>query len=144
MRAARAAIDASGIPVVLTGRCEAFLVGDRDPLRTALDPLVAYADAGAECLFAPGVREPADIAVLVRAVAPRPLNVLVSAPAPGLSMARLADLGVRRVSVGSALARVAWGGFMRAARALAEEGSFEGLGAAAPFAELNALFRARA
>jgi 2-methylisocitrate lyase-like PEP mutase family enzyme len=141
VRAARAAIDASGVPVVLTARCEAWLVGDPDAARTALDRLVAFADAGADCLFAPGVREPEAIAALVKAVAPRPVNVLVSSPSPSLTVPRLAELGVRRVSVGSALARVAWGGFMRAARALADEGSFAGLADAAPFAELDRVFR---
>jgi 2-methylisocitrate lyase-like PEP mutase family enzyme len=140
VRAARAAIDASGISVVLTARCEAWLVGDSDPLRTALDRFAAYAEAGADCLFAPGVRDPGEIAQLVRAAAPRPVNVLMSAPVDGLSQRRLEDLGVRRISVGSALARVAWGGFIRAAQALAA-GSFGGLADAAPFAELNHAFR---
>ena len=139
VRAARAAIDASGVPVVLTARCEAWLVGADQPLRLALDRLVAFAVAGADCLYAPGVREVGAIEEIVRAVAPKPVNVLVSAPIAGWSMARLAELGVRRVSVGSALARAAWGGFMRAARTLAG-GSFEGFEGAATFAELNALF----
>jgi 2-methylisocitrate lyase-like PEP mutase family enzyme len=143
IRAARSAIDASGRGVLLTGRCEAFLVGEPDPLRVVLRRLPAYAAAGAECLFAPGISEPAAIAELVREVAPRPVNVLVSSPVPGLTVARLADLGVRRVSVGSALARVAWGAFLRAARTLAENGTFDGLSEAAPFAELNAMFRGR-
>jgi 2-methylisocitrate lyase-like PEP mutase family enzyme len=139
IRAARAAIDASGAPVVLTARCEAWLVGAADPMKTALYRLVAFADAGADCLFAPGVRDPDTIRALVQAVAPKPLNVLVSAPAPGLTLARFEDLGVRRISVGSALARVAWGAVMRATQQL-EQGSFEGLAGAAPFAELEALF----
>ncbi|MFL5385760.1 MAG: oxaloacetate decarboxylase [Longimicrobiaceae bacterium] len=140
VKAARAAIDASGVPVVLTARCEAWLVGHPDPFRTSLDRLAAYAEAGADCLYAPGVRDPEEIGAIVHAVAPLPVNVLMSAPVPGLTFARLAELGVRRVSVGSALARVAWGAFMRAAQGLAA-GSFDGLGGAAPFAELNALFR---
>jgi 2-methylisocitrate lyase-like PEP mutase family enzyme len=143
VRAARAAIDASGSGVVLTARCEAWLVGDRDPAGTARQRLVAFAEAGADCLFAPGVREPELIAELVRAVAPRPLNVLVSAPGGGLDVRRLADLGVRRISVGSALARVAWGAFARAARRLADHGSFDGLADAMRFDELDALFGAR-
>jgi 2-methylisocitrate lyase-like PEP mutase family enzyme len=142
VRAARAAIDASGIPVVLTARCEAWLVGHPDPARVALARLVAFAEAGADCLYAPGVRDPQEIAAMVKAVAPRPVNVLVSAPGP-LSVARLADLGVRRISVGSALARVAWGAFIRAARGIATAGSFDGLGDAAPFGELNGLFQGR-
>jgi 2-methylisocitrate lyase-like PEP mutase family enzyme len=142
LRGARAAIDASGSGVVLTARCEAWLVGAPDPKRIALDRLVAFADAGADCLFAPGVRDLATIGEIVRAVAPKPVNVLIGAPAPGLSLKRLADLGVRRVSVGSALARVAWGAFLAAARSLAEEQSFDAL-TGAPFAELNALFEGR-
>jgi len=140
VRAARAAIDGSGTGALLTARCEAYLVDDPDPQRTALDRLVAYAEAGADCLFAPGVREPDAIRAMVQAVAPRPLNVLVSRPVPGLDVARLAELGVRRISVGSALARVAWGAFARAARAIADTGSFELLGDAMSFDELETLF----
>ena len=143
IRAARAAIDASGLPVVLTARCEAFLVGSPDPLRTALERLRAYADAGADCLFAPGVKEPDQIDRIVNAVAPKPVNVLISSPSPVLSVSRLAELGVRRISLGSALARVAWGAFLRAARAIASTGSFEPLADAAPFAELDAMFNDR-
>lgn len=140
IQAARAAIDAAGSEVVLTGRCEAWLLGQPEPRRTVLDRLVAYADAGADCLFAPGVRDPADIEAIVKAVHPKTVNVLVSAPIPGVSVARLAELGVRRVSVGSALARAAWGGFIRAARELAEAGTFEALADAVPFPELNRFF----
>src|SRR5215213_7845811 len=140
VRAARAAIDASGVPVVLTARCEAWLVGAPDPARTSIDRLTAYAEAGADCLYAPGVRDPGEIEAIVLAVAPLPVNVLVSAPSAALSLARLEDLGVRRVSVGSALARVAWGAFMRAAQGLAA-GSFDGLADAVPFAEINGIFR---
>jgi 2-methylisocitrate lyase-like PEP mutase family enzyme len=142
VRAARRAIDASGVPVVLTARCEVWLAGGADPMRVATDRLVAFAEAGADCLFAPGVRDPSLIATLVKAVAPKPLNVLVSAPGDGLTVRQLADVGVRRVSVGSALARVAWSAFMRAARSIADTGEFEALTGAAPFAELNALFGA--
>lgn len=141
VRAARAAIDASGVPVVLTARCEAYLVGDPDAARVSLDRLVAYADAGADCLYAPGVRDAGEIATIVGAVTPKPVNVLVSAPIPGLSFERLAELGVRRISVGSALARVAWGAFIRAARQMADTGSFDGLRDGAAFGELNDLFR---
>jgi 2-methylisocitrate lyase-like PEP mutase family enzyme len=139
VRAARAAIDISGVPVVLTARCEAWLVGHPDASRVTLRRLVAFAAAGADCLYAPGVKDLDEIARIVKAVAPRPVNVLVSAPSGDLTLSRLADLGVRRISVGSALARVAWGGFMKAAQGMAE-GSFEGLAGAAPFAELNGLF----
>jgi 2-methylisocitrate lyase-like PEP mutase family enzyme len=142
IRASRKAIDATGIPVVLTARCEAALLGVNDPMSVVLDRLVAYAEAGADCLFAPGLRRPEDIARVVAAVAPKPVNVLVASPTPALSVARLADLGVRRISVGSALARVAWGAFMRAARAIATTGSFEALGDAASFVELNTIFGA--
>ena len=140
VRAARMAIDATGIPVVLTARCESWLVGSPDAGRTALDRLVAFADAGADCLFAPGVRDPDMIFAIVKAVAPKPVNVLISSPVPGLTFSRLAGLGVRRVSVGSALARVGWGAFIRAARSIAEAGSFDALAGATPFSELNGLF----
>ncbi|HEX3552167.1 MAG TPA: isocitrate lyase/phosphoenolpyruvate mutase family protein [Thermoanaerobaculia bacterium] len=143
IRAARSAIDASGMPALLTARCEAWLVGQPDPARVALARLVAYAEAGADCLFAPGVREPEEIAAIVKAVSPKPVNVLVSAPSSVLSVSRLADLGVRRISVGSALARVAWGAFLRAAQSIATTGSFDALAGAASFAELNELFRDR-
>lgn len=144
VRAARAAIDASGHPVVLTARCEAWLVGTPDPARVALDRLVAFADAGADCLYAPGVRDPEAIAALVRAVAPKPLNVLVTGPDPALTPQRLAEIGVRRISVGSALARVAWGAFLRAARTLAENGSFEGFEGAARSPQPDEVFLHRA
>jgi len=143
VKAARAAIDASGIPVVLTARCEACLIGYPDAARVARERLVAFAEAGADCLYAPGVREPQQIAALVKAVAPKPVNVLMSAPNPELPLSRLADLGVRRVSVGSALARVAWGAFIRAAQAMLTDGTFDGLDGAAPFADLNRLFESR-
>jgi 2-methylisocitrate lyase-like PEP mutase family enzyme len=143
LRAARGAIDASGIPVVLTGRCEAWLVGDPHPFRTAMERLPAYADAGADCLYAPGVSDPEEIAAIVKTVAPKPVNVLMSSPSASLDVARLADLGVRRISVGSALSRVAWGAFIRAARHLAATGSFDGFADAASFDELNATFARR-
>ena len=144
IRAARAAIDASGTGAVLTARCEAWLVGDPAPARTAIDRLVAFADAGADCLYAPGVRDPDTIAAIVTEVAPRAVNVLVSAPGPGLTAAALADLGVRRISVGSALARVAWAALARAAREIVEAGTFDGLASAMPFKELDDLFAPRA
>jgi len=143
IKAARAAIDASGLQVVLTGRCEAWLVGQPEPARVVLERLPAYAEAGADCLYAPGVRDPDEIAAIVKSVAPKPVNVLMSSPSPTLSVVRLGDLGVRRISVGSALARVAWGAFIRSARSIATTGSFDSLGDAAPFAELNDLFMDR-
>ena len=141
--AARTAIDDSRIPVVLTARCEAWLVGHPDSLNVARKRLVAYAEAGADCLYAPGVREPDEIGALVKAVAPKPLNVLVSRPSEKLSVARVADLGVRRISVGSAFASVAWGAFIRAARELRESGTFDSLAGAVPFAEINGVFEKR-
>lgn len=143
MKAARAGIDASGSGAVLTGRCEAWLVDAPDALRVALDRLVGYAEAGADCLYAPGVSDPKEIAEIVRAVAPKPVNVLVSRPHPELTFARLRDLGVRRISVGSALALAAWGGFLRAAKSLAESNSFAGFAGNAAYGELNDFFRAR-
>jgi 2-methylisocitrate lyase-like PEP mutase family enzyme len=143
IKAARSAIDASGIPVVFTARCEAWLVGEPEPLRVATDRLVAFAEAGADCLYAPGVSQPDEIAAIVKAVSPKPVNVLVSKFNCDLSVSRLADLGVRRISVGSALANVAWGAFMNAARNIKDTGAFAGLASAAPFAELNELFERR-
>jgi 2-methylisocitrate lyase-like PEP mutase family enzyme len=140
VKAARAAIDASGIPVVLTARCEAWLVGDPDPLRTSLERLVAFVDAGADCLYAPGVSKPDEIAAIVKAVSPKPVNVLVSTNNCDSSVSQLADLGVRRVSVGAALARVAWGAFIQSARDIKDAGSFKAFADAAPFNELNNLF----
>jgi 2-methylisocitrate lyase-like PEP mutase family enzyme len=137
IRAARVAIDTAGVPVVLTARCEAYLVSEPDPARVSLDRLIAFAEAGADCLFAPGVREPGEITAIVKAVSPKPVNVLVSSPNPELSVDRLADLGVRRISVGSALARVAWGAFMRSAQSLRNSGSFDTFAEAASFGEIN-------
>jgi 2-methylisocitrate lyase-like PEP mutase family enzyme len=140
IKAARDSIDASGIPALLTGRCEAFLVNHPDPLSTSLSRLAAYAEAGADCLYAPGVTAPDDIAAIVQAVAPRPVNVLVAGFNAKLSLAQLEDLGVRRVSVGSALATAAWGAFVRAAREIAADGTFAGLTGGAPSADLIAAF----
>jgi 2-methylisocitrate lyase-like PEP mutase family enzyme len=138
LRAARAAIDASGEDVVLTARAECFVVG-RPDLDGAVRRLRAYADAGADCLYAPGISTREQIVALVQAVAPKPVNVLMGASP--LTLADLAGLGVRRVSLGSGLARVAWRAFTRAADAVAE-GRFDGLGEAMPGAELNAFFGA--
>jgi len=139
MRAARRAIDTSGGDVLLVGRAECFLVG-RPDLGETIARLKAYANAGADCLYAPGLRTREDIAAVVDAVAPKPFNLLVGAPT-ALTLRDVAALGVRRVSVGGALARSAWGGFMRAARRIVDEGSFDGFADAASGAELNALFR---
>src|SRR6266496_2948925 len=141
IRAAHSAIGASETGVVLTGRCEAWLVGDPDPLHTALERLIAYAEAGADCLYAPGVSKPDEIAQIVKTVAPRPVNILVSGFNHQLSMSQLANLGVRRVSVGSGLALAAWGAFLRAAQDIKTNGSFTLLANNAPSADLNELFR---
>jgi len=141
IRAARFAIDASNTGVILTGRCEAWLVGSSDPLHTALDRLTAYADAGADCLYAPGVRDPKEIALIVNTVAPKPVNVLVSGFNHQLTFAGLADLGVRRISVGSGLALAAWGAFTRAAQDIQTNGKFSLLAENAPSVDLNQLFR---
>jgi 2-methylisocitrate lyase-like PEP mutase family enzyme len=142
IKAARRAIDQSGIPVVLTARCEAWLVGDSDPFATSIKRLTAYADAGADCLYAPSVANTlAEISAIVQAVAPKPVNVLMSRPDPNLTVSKLADLGVRRISVGSALARVAWAAFIRAAREISTNGTFEAFGDSASGVELNNLFR---
>ena len=141
IRAARSAIDDSKTGMVLTGRCEAWLIGDADPLRTVLDRLTAYAEAGANCLYAPGVSEPDEIAQIVESVAPKPVNVLVSGFNHQLTLSVLANLGVRRISVGSGLALAAWGSFLRAAKDIKTNGTFSLLANNAPFAELNELFR---
>jgi 2-methylisocitrate lyase-like PEP mutase family enzyme len=136
IRAARAAIDRSGADVVLVARTEGLLL-DPGALTPAIDKLVAFAEAGADCLYAPGVRDEAAIAAMVRAVAPRPLNVVMFRPGP--SVAELAALGVRRISVGGALARVAWAALLRAAEQL-RAGSFEGLAQQTPAKQLNDIF----
>jgi len=140
IRAARKAIDADNSGVLLTGRCEAFLRGQKD-LKLVIDRLTAYAEAGADCLYAPGVSKADEIAQIVKIVAPKPVNALIGGPV-GLTINDVAALGVRRISVGGALARAAWGGFMRAAKELAEHGRFDGFKDAAPHDELNEFFRA--
>jgi 2-methylisocitrate lyase-like PEP mutase family enzyme len=141
IRAARERIDASKSGVVLTGRCEAWLVGDPDPLHAVLDRLTAYSEAGADCLYAPGVSDPNEIAQIINAVAPKPVNVLVSGFNHHLTLSALADLGVRRISVGSGLALAAWGAFLRTAQEIQTTGTFNLLANNAPSAELNDLFR---
>lgn len=137
IRAARRALDATKPEVLLTARSEGFIVG-RPDLRETIRRLTAYADAGAECLYAPGIRAMTEIRAVVQAVAPKAVNVLVGADFT--TVQALADAGVRRISVGGALARVAWGGFLRAAREIAEHGTFTGLGGAVPFAEIERAF----
>ena len=142
LRAAREAIDASGGDTLLVGRAENYLHG-RSDLADTIARLRAYAEAGADCLYAPGLRTRDDIAAVVTAVAPKPVNLLVGA-ASEFTLSEITAMGVRRVSVGGGMARAAWGGFMRAAQAIAERGVFDGFAGAASGAELNALFRAPA
>jgi methylisocitrate lyase len=137
IRAARRAIDDSGTGVLLTGRSEGFIAG-RPDLPETIKRLVAYAEAGADCLYAPGVRAPSDIAEIVNAVAPKPVNVLVGGDY--LTVAQLTDLGVRRISVGGALARAAWTGFLIAAKEIAAQGTFTGIGRGISVPEMNSLF----
>jgi 2-methylisocitrate lyase-like PEP mutase family enzyme len=140
IRAARRAIDKAGGDTLLVGRAECFLVG-RPDLDETIGRLKAYAQAGADCLYAPGIRTRDQIAAVVAGVAPKPLNLLVASVSE-LTMPEIAALGVRRVSVGGALARSAWGGFMRAARLIVEQGKFDGFADAPSGHELNSLFRA--
>jgi 2-methylisocitrate lyase-like PEP mutase family enzyme len=139
MRAARAAIDATGGDTLLVGRAENFIVG-RPDLDDAIRRLQAYAEAGADCLYAPGIKTREQIAAVVRAVAPKPVNLLIGF-STDLTLRDIEALGVRRVSVGGALARSAWGGFIRTAQAIATEGRFD-FTSAANGGELNGLFRA--
>lgn len=138
IRAARNAIDKSGDDTLLVARAECFLV-QRPDISETIARLQAYSNAGADCLYAPGIQNPEHIRRVVEAVHPKPVNVLVMAPATQ-SLRQLAELGVRRVSVGGALARAAWGGFMQAAREIAEQGRFDALANAASGRTLNALF----
>jgi 2-methylisocitrate lyase-like PEP mutase family enzyme len=141
LRAARGAIDKAGGDVLLVGRAECYLVGRPDIAETVAR-LKAYAGAGADCLYAPGLRTREEIAAVVEAVAPKPVNVIRSS-AGGLTVAELAALGVRRISVGSALARTAWGAFIAATKNILDEGRFDGLAGATPNPELNTLFKQR-
>lgn len=139
VRAARTAIDATGSGVLLTARAECYLTGHADPFHEALRRLMAYAEAGADVLYAPGVRDREQMRAIVAAVAPQPVNILIHADL-GLRVSDVAEIGARRISVGSALARAAWTGFIRAAKAIAEEGSFAGFRDLVPGTELNQLF----
>jgi 2-methylisocitrate lyase-like PEP mutase family enzyme len=139
IRAARGAIDKAGADTMLIGRAEGFLVGQPD-IAQVIARLKAYANAGADCLYAPGISSVEHITAVVAAVAPKPVNLLVGFNAD-LTMAKIAALGVRRVSVGGALARAAWGGFMRAAKLIMEEGKFDGFTDAASGSALNTIFR---
>ena len=139
IRSARRAIDKAGGDTLLVGRAECFLHG-RPDLEETIGRLKAYAQAGADCLYAPGIRTREQIVAVVAGVAPQPLNLLVGS-ASDLTLQEIAALGVRRVSVGGALARSAWGGFMQAARLIAEQGKFDGFANAASGNELNSFFR---
>jgi methylisocitrate lyase len=137
IKAARKAIDADNSGVMLTGRCEAYLVGQPN-LAMVIERLNAYAEAGADCLYAPGIKTREDISAIVKAVHPKPVNLLIGAS--GLSLKEAEDLGVRRISVGGSLARTAWGGFMKAAREMADKGTFTELASGYPGGELNKMF----
>jgi methylisocitrate lyase len=138
IKAARQAIDADNSGVLLTGRCEAFLVGQVD-LDLVIDRLKAYSQAGADCLYAPGIKTREQISAVVKAVHPKPVNLLIGAS--GLSVAEASDLGVRRISVGGSLARTAWAGFMKAAREIADKGTFTKLAGGYSGVELNKMFK---
>jgi 2-methylisocitrate lyase-like PEP mutase family enzyme len=138
MRAARQAIDRAGGDTLLVGRSEGFVAGAPD-LDETIRRLKAYAAAGADCLYAPGIKTREEIAAIVQAVAPKPVNLVIGRPI-GVTVAEVAGLGVRRISLGCGLARTAWGGFMRAAKLIADDCKFDGLADAASWAELNCLF----
>ena len=138
IKSARAAIDEAGGETLLVGRAENFFLG-RPDIDDTIQRLRAYAEAGADCLYAPGIKSRAHIEAVVAAVHPKPVNLLIGS-ASEFTLEDVASMGVRRVSVGGALARAAWGGFLRAARAIADEGRFEEFANAASGAELNAHF----
>jgi 2-methylisocitrate lyase-like PEP mutase family enzyme len=138
MRAARKAIDAAGGDTLLVGRAENFIAG-RPDLDDTIKRLKAYSDAGADCLYAPGIRTREQITAVVAAVAPKPVNLLIYAPSE-FTLKDVAAMGVRRISVGGALARTAWAGMLRTARLMAGEGRFDGFGDATPGKELNEFF----
>jgi 2-methylisocitrate lyase-like PEP mutase family enzyme len=139
LRAARAAIDKSGSDVLLTGRAECFLVRHPDALNESIRRLTAYAQAGADCLYAPGLRTRDEIAAVGKAVAPKPVNLLVGS-ASDLTVADITELGVRRISVGSALARTAWGAFAKVADEIAKQGRFGAFAGIPTTADLNRFF----
>lgn len=140
IQAARQAIDESGTGVLLTARSEGFIVG-RPDLAETIRRLVAYAEAGADCLFAPGLRTRHEIVKVVAALSPKPVNVLVGSDFA--TVAELRQMGVRRISVGGALARAAWTGFLQAAQEIAEHGTFARMGRSITFDEMNQLFRTK-
>jgi 2-methylisocitrate lyase-like PEP mutase family enzyme len=137
IKAARAAIDQSNTGVLLTARSEGFIVG-RPDIKETVRRLEAFAQAGADCLFAPGIRSKEDISIVVKAVAPKPVNLIAG---PWIGVAEAAELGVRRISIGGGLARAAWSGFAKAAKEIAENGSFASLASGGPALDLNGIFR---
>jgi 2-methylisocitrate lyase-like PEP mutase family enzyme len=139
IKAARASIDAWSSGVLLTARAECYLVGHPEPFKESVRRLQAYAEAGADVLYAPGIQQRDEIKTLVSEVAPKPVNILVSTNT-GLKVADFAAMGVRRLSVGSSLARAAWTGFMRAAETISKDGSFDGFDGTVPYADINNLF----
>jgi len=139
IEAARAAIDRSGSGVLLTARSEGFLVGQPD-LGETIRRLQAFSAAGADCLYAPGLRNLSDVKTVVDAIAPKPFNLLASPFTNGTTVAEIAATGVRRISVGGALARTAWTGFLAAAKEIAEQGTFTALGRAVTGVEVNGFF----
>lgn len=140
IEAARKAIDDTKSGVLLTGRAECYLTGHPEPLKEALRRLEAYAAAGADVLYAPGAQDPEEIRAIVKAVSPKPVNVLMGSD-NGLSVKDLEELGARRISVGSSLARAAWDGFLRASREIAERGTFGGFKEIVSYKELNTFFQ---
>jgi 2-methylisocitrate lyase-like PEP mutase family enzyme len=138
VRAARAAIDKAGCDVVFTARTEGFVRG-RPDLDETIRRLKAFSDAGADCLYSPGIKTREHIVAVVQAVAPKPVNLLISAS--GFTVTDIAEMGVRRISVGGTLARVAWNAVLRSAREIAEQGKFDSFAGVVPNAELNAFFR---
>lgn len=140
IRAARAAIDESGSAVLLTARSECYLVNHPEPFSESVRRLEAFAEAGADVLYAPGITQQDEMRALVSAVAPKPVNMLMSSNL-GLRVIDLAEMGVRRISVGSSLARSAWTGFIHAAKEIAEKGSFGGFDGTVPYSELNGFFQ---
>ena len=139
VRAARAAIDKAGSKVVFTARTEGFICG-RPDLDETIRRLKAFAELGADCLYPPGIKTREQITAVVKAVAPKPVNLLVSTSA--FTVAEIAAMGVRRISVGGTLARVAWPAVTQSARQIAETGKFDSFAGVMPNSELNALFRA--
>lgn len=139
IEAARAAIDRAGSGVLLTARSEGFIAG-RPDLGETIRRLQAFSAAGADCLYAPGLRTLSDVKTVVDAIAPKPFNLLASPFTDGTTVAEIAATGVRRISVGGALARTAWTGFLAAAKEIAEQGTFTALGRAVTGVEVNGFF----